>query len=166
MAKAKINETITERDPLTGAEKQTKITDAILRALRAGAYVEDAAEAVGLSKQTIYNWLSRGEEHQDSEKVPQAQRPYVDFLDAVTRAKAEAKVWHLANVRRHAAEDWRASKWWLSVVDPDRWSERHRVEHSGSGAFAPAALDLSRLSTEEVEALEELLSKAEEAPSE
>jgi transposase len=161
---SKIHDTIIEQLE-SGAEREVTIPDAIVRALVAGAYIEDAAESVGITSRTVYNWLARGEEHEDQKRVPKAEEPYVQFLHRVTRAKAEAKIWHLANVRRHAAEDWRASKWWLSVVDPDRWSERHRVEHSGAaGVFAPATIDFSALTDEEVEKLEELLSKAEEAP--
>lgn len=162
---SRINEKIKEQDPRTGEEREIPITDAIVRAISAGAFIEEAVESVGLAASTVYGWLARGEEHADTavSKIPKRERVYVEFSERVTRAKAQGKVWHIANVRRHAEEDWRASKWWLSVMEPSRYSERHRVEHSGSaGAFAPAQVDLSKLTDAEVKALEELLEKAQE----
>lgn len=58
---SKIDQVIHERDPRTDEVHEITVGDAIVRALRSGAYVEDAAEAAGVSKQTVYNWLARGD---------------------------------------------------------------------------------------------------------
>lgn len=149
-----------------GRERTLTTGEAIIEALRAGAFVEDAAESVGVAKQTIYSWLSRGEEHagEDDSKIPESQRVYVEFMRGVEKARAQGRVWHVANLRRHAEDDWRASAFFLERTDSSRWGKRDKHEHSGQqGLFQPAAVDLSKLTDEEAEELELLLGKAQDA---
>lgn len=174
MAAPLIEKRITERNPDTGEERQVLVGDAVVRAVQAGASVELAAESVGVSKQTVYNWISRGEEWADPpvytrgklkgepKPIPEGERVYVDFLDAFTRARASGKVWHVANIRRQAEDDWRASAFFLERSDPENWARRDKHHVTGDGSFAPAPVDLSKLSKAEVEKLEELLGKAQE----
>lgn len=140
------------------------IPEAIIRAIRVGAYVEDAAESVGISTATVYNWLARGEEHRDADPIPDRERPFVEFLDGVTRAKAGAIVLNLAYVRKAAQEDWRAAAWYLAVAQPERYGKnRLEIEHKGGISHRPEGLDLSGLSDDEVDQLESLMAKAKGA---
>jgi hypothetical protein len=184
MAKAKIGrppkilQEITEQytDARTKEVKsrQIKIVDAVIRAIEAGASVELAAESVGIDRTTIYNWISRGEEwadppvYQSGKKkgqpkpIPEEQAIYVDFLDRFTRARAAGRIWHIANIRRHAEDDWRASGFFLERSDPENWGRRDKTHVSGNLGFTPASVDLSQLSDKEAEQLERLLAKAQE----
>lgn len=184
MAKAigrppKILQEITETY-LRDGQPQTrtiKIVDAVIRAIEAGASVELAAESVGINRTTIYNWISRGEEWSDPpvyqsgkkkgqpKPIPEEQAVYVDFLDRFTRARAAGKIWHIANIRRHAEEDWRASGFFLERSDPENWGRRDKTHVSGNLGFTPAAVDLSKLSDKDAEQLERLLAKAQEDES-
>lgn len=101
------------------------IQEAIITALRSGAYIETAAAYAGISKSTFYEWLrigARGE----NKKLAQ-------FSGAVKRALAESELRDLAVVNRAAATSWQAAAWKLERKFPDRWGRRDRVE-IGSGA--------------------------------
>lgn len=164
---SKIQQTVVSVDPQTGAETEILISEAIVRALRAGAYLEDAAEAAGVAKSTVYSWLSRGEEHVDGERIPKAEQPFVDFLLAVEKARAQAVVFNLAMIRRAATGGtWQAAAWWLERTRPQQYGRRVGVEHSGGVAYRPAPVDLSKLTDEEAEELEALLAKAQDSTDE
>ena len=64
----------------------TKLQRDICRLLAKGATDETACNQVGISKQTFYNWLAKGE----AESVNGGE--FFDFLDAVTQAKSKAHV--------------------------------------------------------------------------
>lgn len=156
----KINQKITEIDPDTGQEVEITVGEAIVRSIRIGAFLEDAAEAAGVASSTVHSWIARGKEHAGGD-VPAREQPYVEFLDEVTRARAASVVFNLALVRRAAAKDWRAGQWLLSVLRPERYSKsRIELEHSGSIETRPELVDLSELSDEELDELARLQAKA------
>lgn len=101
--------------------RPTKLTpdvqDKIVSLLRAGGYVEAAAQAAGISPSTFHDWMARGE------RTGKADKPYRDFKAAVDQARAEAESMHLALVSRAARDDWRAAAWLLERQHPDRWGK-------------------------------------------
>lgn len=115
--------------------RPTKLTpevqDRIIQALKAGNYVETAAEYAGIGKTTFYRWMEQGK---------QASRGiYREFRDAVMRARAEAEARNVAIIQKAAPDDWRAAAWWLERAFPDRWGPRQKLEHSGpEGGPIPA----------------------------
>lgn len=86
---SKLDAVVAERDgqPVTAS-------DAILDRLRVGAYREEAARSVGVSKVTLYNWLLNGARHRQrllaGDRLTAEQRRYVAFLNAVEEAEAQA----------------------------------------------------------------------------
>lgn len=95
----------------------------IVAFLGAGAYMETAAAAAGVSKQTLYTWLHRGAE---------GDRPYKAFLDAVEKAQGEADIRDLKTIRDAAqAGAWQAAAWRLERRHPEQWGRR-RVEMTGA----------------------------------
>lgn len=70
----------------------------IVKLLKQGISVEDVCSQVGIAKATYYNWIERGQalaDQLDADPetfVPADERPFLDFLDAVTRALENAKV--------------------------------------------------------------------------
>lgn len=197
---SKITQEIVERDE-RNREQRIKVGDAIVRALRAGAYFEDACEAAGVATSTGYAWLSRGQEHSggiglerdelDRMKraqlqelargigidpnrrkaelaaalagaVPEAERPYVEFAEAVEKARAEAVVFNLALIRQAAqGGSWQAAAWYLERTRPEQYGRRIvESRHSGAVAFRPADVDLSALSDDELAQLDALMAKA------
>lgn len=107
--------------------RPTKLNDEIqariVAFLGAGAYIETAAAAAGVSKQTLYNWLHRGAD---------GERRYVGFLDAVERAQSEADLRDLKTIREAAQNGvWQAAAWRLERRHPEQWGRR-RVEMTGA----------------------------------
>ena len=157
----KLTQSITAIDPETGQEVEITVGEAIVQALKMGAYVEDAAEAAGVADSTVFSWIARGQEHDGAEKIPERERPYVEFSVAVERARAGSVVFNLSLIRRAALEGtWTAAAWWLERTRPEQFGRRIvEARHSGSVA-RPEGLDLSTLSDDEVDRLEELMAKA------
>jgi len=114
-----------------------EIKHKIITAIRAGNYIETASAYAGISKNTLYDWLRRGErEKQRVEKNPRykirkSEQPFVDFSDAVEKALAEAEVRDVAIIAKAAEEQWQAAAWRLERKFPDRWG-RKVIEHKGS----------------------------------
>ena len=108
--------------------RHTKLTpevqDAICANLAEGIYVETACILAGVCKATFYKWKTRGEA---------GEQPYVDFVDAVTRAEAEAERRAIAHIQRAGEEDPRHLEWWLERKHSDRWARREKHEVSGPG---------------------------------
>lgn len=106
----------------------------IIRAIRSGNYIETAAALAGISKTTLYSWLKRGAAEGDRlEADPKAkplksELPYLDFLDAVDIALAEAENMDVQAITAAASEDWRAAAWRLERKFPDRWGRKDRLQ--------------------------------------
>lgn len=122
--------TAESQQPSPGPGRPTKLTpelqERVAAHVAAGAYVETAVAACGISKTSFYEWLRRGAEENEG--------PHREFLDAVEKAQAEAELKDLENITRAAAEgNWQASAWRLERKFPDRWArrERMRLEHTG-----------------------------------
>lgn len=92
----------------------------ILEALKEGVPREMALLAAGVGRSTFYSWLAKARQ----DKPVQL---YVDFLDAVEKAEAEAVVLYTKTI--HAARDvnWQAAAWWLERRHPDLYGRRDRI---------------------------------------
>lgn len=105
----------------------TKFTEArrraILDALRKGHTLTTAAAFAGITRQTLYNWLQRGE------KAPEGN--YGKFAMEVAQASAEAADVAINSVTGAFPDDWRAAMEFLSRRFPDEWGKRERHEVSG-----------------------------------
>jgi hypothetical protein len=129
------------------------VQPAIVSRLRAGAYIADAAEAAGVAERTVYQWLQKGAEALDSADAsgpsdgsrPEGSCIYALFAQAVTKARAEARVEAVAAIRRamigdsakyddsgrlvrsEIRPDWRAALAYLERTDPKGWGRVHRT---------------------------------------
>lgn len=97
----------------------TKRTDAtratILRALRHGATYKRAAEAAGIHRDTLHEWM----------------RNDADFSDDVKKAHGQMMQTALASIEKAAKEGtWQAAAWWLERMYPDEYG-RSIQEHRG-----------------------------------
>lgn len=167
---SKINQKI-EVAPTGEDPKPQKITvaDAIVQALRAGAYIEDAAEAAGVGESTVYAWIKRGQEYAPDlakglASVPASHRPYVEFAEAVEKARASAVVFNIALIRQAAiAGNWKAAAWWLERTRPGQYGRQIRVDANVKGKVpALGSADLSMLDDGDLEDLERLTRKIRE----
>lgn len=128
-----------EQDDGTWIEVEVTVGELIVRAVKIGAYKAQAAEAAGVSEAVLYKWLNRGEDAlalavekvEETEEItpqliPEAERPYVEFVESLKTAEAGAEIWHLGNIRRHAQKQWTASAWYLERTKRDRYGRGER----------------------------------------
>lgn len=113
----------TKLDQVIGPSGET-VAQLIERAVRAGSYIEEAAESVGVSRSVVYQWLEQGRARKSS--------LHVEFLDAIERARAHDAVRDLALITQAASQplgalDWRAAAWKRERKDPQRWGQKIRV---------------------------------------
>jgi hypothetical protein len=124
----------------------------IVTAVRAGSFVGPACLAAGIAPSTYYRWMALGEVEETG--------PHRDFVDAIREAEAAAELAALAIVTRAMPQDLRAAFWYLERRHSERWQRRPvpvQPPEQPTGAAAP--LDLSRLSPEDLELLEQLLAR-------
>ena len=98
--------------------RRTKLTDRLqadfLAAIRAGVPVRHACGALGIHEATFYRWLRH--------PAPR----YRAFSEAVERAREEAYLGAVANLRAAMREDWRAAAWYLERRHPEEWGRPYR----------------------------------------
>lgn len=95
----------------------------LIDALRSGSYRIDACRAAGIHYNTLLAWEKKGESQQSGE--------YVDFLEALRMAEAEAVVSNVEVITKAAqGGDWRAAAWFLEHKYPNNWArlEKRAVE--------------------------------------
>ena len=118
--------------------RPTKISKSLIdefaRVVKAGNYIETAAAYVGISKNTVYDWLRRGaREKERLEKNPRAkpkksEAPFVEFSDAVEKALAAAEIRDVMIIGKAAETQWQAAAWRLERKFPERWGRKERLE--------------------------------------
>jgi hypothetical protein len=96
----------------------------ILQAVRCGASFKSACVAAGIGLRTFYRWKAEGE----SEDARPLHR---QFWQRLTQAVEEGHVARVATITKASREDWRAAAWLEERLNPQRFSLRHKVEHSG-----------------------------------
>ena len=99
--------------------------------------MKSAVLYAGTSPTLVYNWLSRARDIRPAdgeyfrEDIPESERPYVDFLEAVTQAEGMAEVELVTIVRAAARTNWQCAVTMLARRFP-HWRETQRLEVSES----------------------------------
>ena len=127
----------------------------VLAAIADGNHKHVAARLAGVHPETVSNWLKRGE--------AASTGVFAEFFDGFTRAEAAAEAKAIRAWQEAISQDWRAARDFLARRFPERWADRSRVELTGRDGgpvrTADAEPDLSRLTVEELTALEALSEK-------
>lgn len=97
----------------------------LIDAIRMGNYRESSCNYAGISVSTFYAWLDKGKKQNKGE--------FVEFLEAVTHAEAEAEVRMIAQWQAQIPGDWRAARDFLARRFPERWGLKARVEVDHGG---------------------------------
>lgn len=113
-----------------------EVQEKIVSALNAGNYQDTAARYAGITRATFYNWLERGrierERIESGEKPSKSEAIYVEFIEAIEQARANAEVRAVALIQKAATEgNWRAAQFFLERSHPQRWGALNRTEISG-----------------------------------
>lgn len=144
--------------PKKAGGRQTLLTpqrqQTIVNLISAGNYIETACQAVGISHQTWANWQNRGRTErerlnvQKDAKPDPKETPYLEFVEAVEKAFAEAEARNLALIQNAAlAGTWQAAAWILERTRGKRYVRTEKAEVSGPEG-APVRIDVS---TEDLE---------------
>ena len=104
-----------------GEKFTSRRRNAILRKMCEGHYAKTAAETSGITEQSLYNWLKKGE---DAERHPE----HAALLEAYRRAEATAEEKAIKAIRAAFPNDWRAAMTYLERRHPGRWARRQNVD--------------------------------------
>ena len=118
------------------AGRPTKLTieliEEIATYLRAGNYIETTASLVGVHRDSIYEWLKRGNAEitrvskSNRARIRKREEIFVEFTDTVKRAQAQAEAMLVAQIGKASEKHWQASAWRLERKYPDRWGRTER----------------------------------------
>lgn len=118
------------------AGRPTKLTkeliDEIATYLRAGNYIETTAHLVGINRDTIYEWLKRGNAEitriskTNRARVRKKEELFVEFTDTVKKAQAQSEAMLVAQIGKASEKNWTAAAWRLERKYPDRWGRTER----------------------------------------
>ncbi|HET9564090.1 MAG TPA: hypothetical protein VFP27_06190 [Mycobacterium sp.] len=150
-----------------------ELRDDLCRHIEAGQFQGVAAELVGVHEGTFWRWMALGADDlaPDGTVVRKARSPFREFREAVTRARTRAEAACQLTIRLSAQNgDWKAAAFWLERVLPERWARKQAIEHTGKDGGpvqvrTQPSLDLSKLSTDELRDLEQLLALAAVSPA-
>ena len=101
-----------------------EITEIIVQYIEKGNSYETASQAVGICRQTLYNWMRRGEK---------GEPEYLQFLQQIKKAKAKAEIRHVEVIDKAMEKNWQAAAWWLERSNPLLWGNKteQKIEHTG-----------------------------------
>jgi len=135
--------------------------DEWLQAFRDLGMVSKACEAIGISRQTAYVERQRNEDFAiawadvEEETTEEMEREaYRRAVEGVEEPMVSAGV-HVTSVRKYSD---RLLEFMLKARRPEKYRDRVDVKHSGT-VERRVKVDLSKLSDEEIEALEQLAAK-------
>lgn len=105
-----------------------EVREKVVTALRGGNYRKVAAEYAGITYTTLRNWLLLAED-------PHAPPEYVQFLEDVTKAEADAEIVDIARIRQASADgSWQAAAWIRERKNPERWGKKDQATLAVTGA--------------------------------
>lgn len=127
--------TVTMPRPDGKGELELQVTtgEGVVMVLEAGTSIKTAAEALGLHESTVHDWMARAEEHRGQDNPPASEMPYIEFSEAVTRAREQVVHIALRGILEAGKTDWRAWAWFLERSRPDEYGRRTRFDHGGIG---------------------------------
>ena len=121
-----------------------EVTDTLAAGLADGLYLDDAARLAGIAPSTLYGWLRRGRDAEAQRdaggELPPADRPFVELLESVERARASAKRDALGTIRAAAHNgSWQAAAWYLERTAPDKYGRTPGPRHPMNAEPSPIA---------------------------
>jgi transposase len=105
----------------------SKFVSAFLKHVSQGIPIQTIAEMMGVSKSTIYDWRKKGVDDHAAGR----DTLYRNFSDGLTRGLASVRGAMVAKIVKASKTEWRAALAYLERRDPDQWSQKRALEHSG-----------------------------------
>ena len=88
-----------------------EIVKKLIGYIEAGSNVATACRAVGISRETFYDWLKDKTKSDISDTI-------------IQKAKAKAEIKYVSIVQNAANRNWRAAAWFLERKYPKRWGRK------------------------------------------
>lgn len=105
-------------------ELTAAMIDTADRLFHQGHSISTIAQAIGVSRTTAYRWISEGEKaEQDGDESEYGIHLRL-FWDAHIKGRVNTKKKVLKNIIDASEKDWRAGQWYLSVTEPQDYSEK------------------------------------------
>lgn len=111
----------------------TMITTA-LQLMGEGASITEVAADIGVSKDTIYDWIN-----------PDSERYIVEFSDAIKKGKELSQAWWEYQGRKNLANPkFSSTLWFMNVKNrfKEDWRDRHEVDHTSDGKSIAFTLNI------------------------
>lgn len=132
------------------------VQERICATVRAAGTLREAALVCDVSERSVMSWMEKGRRRKG--------RRYVQFLQAVKKAKAERVLALEATIRKSSKEEWTAAAWLLERTEPKRYALRVRVHVEEELASAIDRLE-KRLAPDVYEAVLAALSESPDEES-
>jgi hypothetical protein len=139
------------------------LTKRVVSKIRAGAYPYQAAIGAGVSSDSYYTWMRKGKiEAEAAETEGRESNVHGQFYTAVTRARALARIACEIIVKKDNPLAWLMKGPGRERPGEPGWSDKVEVTGSNAGPVKhqEMSFDTSKLSSEDLDALEALLSRA------
>ncbi len=118
--------------------------NAIVGILQLGLTIEDACAAAGISERAFHMWIKRGERCERARQPRPEDEPFMQFMQAVKKARALGKVAHIKTIQAASIGDgktpgdWKASAWVLERMYPKEFGRRYiKIEGPSVGDGTP-----------------------------
>ncbi|MDV2988562.1 MAG: hypothetical protein P3T54_00150 [Dehalogenimonas sp.] len=105
-----------------------EVQSKILAAISLGSYIDVACKAAGITRQSFYHWMEKGED--DPEKNYQAAPLFRNFRAAVLEAEAVAEIRLLSQAQKGGPQS-SAAMMVMSRRWRERWAETVKTEVTG-----------------------------------
>jgi hypothetical protein len=89
-----------------------EIIKEIYKYIEAGVPNRHAAQSVGISEDTFYEWL----------------KIFPEFSEAIKKAHAKAVARNAINIQKASEKTWTASAWWLERREPADFGVKQKIE--------------------------------------
>jgi len=106
--------------------------------IRAGSYLNVAAQTIGVAPETISEWKLWGREDIQNGVEDSI---YARFWEAVARAEAQAEFAGVLRIRSAGIADWKAEAWFLERRFPERWSPKQTFAVESATVEGPINAD-------------------------
>lgn len=100
----------------------------IIRAMKAGNYLETAARVGGIHVNTLNNWLKWGTDHEEGGKKIKAREPFRSFAQDLEEAMAQGED---ELVRAIQASGWKGKLEILTRRHPQKWGRTTKLQLTG-----------------------------------
>lgn len=102
------------------AEPDTLVT--LLKAFRSGLNIKDSCTASGITERTYQNWQNKADADPEG--------AHGVLFSTLKAERANGKLWHLENIKKHAEKLWVPSAWILERTDPEQFALRKDTDNS------------------------------------